>query len=286
MKKWGAAPHQGRAGRSREREDRPSEAAERTPERRERSPEGGLQISVVIPTLNEGNEIAGAVESVRRHAVGPEPEIAVIDSGSLDDTVTIARRLSVRVEVDGTLGSRAAACNRGAGKTVGEILLFLHADSRVPPAFDGIIRSALADPGVVGGAFEFALDGPEWRLRAVEGINRVRYRIRKRFFGDQGIFVRRTVFDRVSGFPSAPILEDARFCARARRQGEMRLLPAPMRTSPRRFYNGGILTTLAADVLIVLVDLAGLPVEAFAGWYRRDNLLRGHRDESAAPSPT
>lgn len=243
-----------------------------------------MRLSVVIPTLNEAGQIAEAIETLRRRTVGSEPEILVMDSGSVDETVRIARSCNVRVEVDPALSCRAAACNAGAARTTGDVLLFLHADSRVPERFDEVIRDALASEGVTGGAFEFVLDGPEWRLRIVEWINRIRYRIRSRFYGDQGIFVRRAVFDAVDGFPRTSILEDAHFCALARRVGPMRLVPSRMLTSPRRFYNGGILTTLAFDVLIVLVDLAGLDVGRFGALYRRDNLRRGSM-ESLARGP-
>lgn len=234
-----------------------------------------MQLSIVIPTLNEATEIAGAIETIRRCTVGAPPEVLVLDSGSGDRTVEIARRCGVRVVVDPSLLSRAAACNAAAAQTTGDTLLFLHADSRVPVGYDEIIRTALAPVSVAGGAFEFALAGPEWRLRVVEGINRLRYRVRARYFGDQGIFVRRQVFDLVGGFPPLAILEDAYFCARAGKLGVMGLVDTPMLTSPRRFYRGGILTTLALDIIIVMADLAGLDPERFAGRYRQDNLRRG-----------
>jgi len=234
-----------------------------------------VRLSVVIPTLNEATQIADAIAAVRRHCVGPPPEIVVVDSGSVDDTVAIARDCGVSVSVDGGLGSRAAACNAGAARTRGDALLFVHADSRVPRGYDAVIGETLSRAGVAGGAFEFALAGPELRLRLVEIVNRVRYRIRGRFYGDQGIFVRRSVFDAVGGFPEVAILEDAHLCARVRAAGRMRLVRDVMPTRPRRFSVGGTLTTLLTDGLIVLVDMVGLDPGIFGSWYRRDNLRRG-----------
>lgn len=234
-----------------------------------------MRLSVVIPTLNEATQIAGAIAALRRHCVYPPPDLVVIDSGSVDDTVSIARDCGARVSVDRGLGSRAAACNAGAARTRGDALLFLHADSRVPQGYDEVIRKTLSGSRVAGGAFEFALAGPELRLRLVEIVNRVRYRTRGRFYGDQGIFVRRSVLEAVGGYPEVPILEDARLCARARRIGPMRLVRDVMPTSPRRFYDRGILTTLVTDSLIVLVAVVGLDPGVFGAWYRRNNVRRG-----------
>lgn len=244
-----------------------------------------MKLSVIIPTLNEAEFVATAIDSARRMAGGAPVEIIVADCGSADRTVAIARSCEVLVEKGPMLTSRARACNAGAAAATGDTLLFLHADSRPPPGYDMLIAKALADPANVGGAFEFALDGPERRLRLVEWINRLRYRLRRRYFGDQGIFVRRPVFERLGGFPDESILEDAHFCATLLRSGGMPLVEGRMPTSPRRFYNGGILRTLMFDCLIILGDLVGSPLDAPARFYRRDNLARaGRRPDRESPS--
>lgn len=234
-----------------------------------------MRLSVIIPTLNEARELRETVRLVRSHSGDPAIEIIVADSGSTDDTSKIARETHLRLTVGPSLNSRAKACNAGARLATGDTLLFLHADSHVPPHFDALIADALKEPHVVGGAFEFKLDGPEWRLRLVEIINRLRYRCRARYYGDQGIFVRRATFEAVGGYPDIPIMEDPRFCQEVRAFGAMLLLPAPMLTSPRRFYNGGILRTLAFDVFIVTLDFLRLHPEWLAKKYHRENRLRG-----------
>ncbi len=241
-----------------------------------------MRISVIIPALNEAGLLAETIRVLRRRTSGVPVQVVVADCGSEDRTRAIAAACSAVVETDPSVTSRAEACNAGAAAAVGDVLMFLHADSRVPQRYDELIRETLADAGVVGGAFEFKLDGPQIRLRIVEWIDRLRYRLRGRFYGDQGIFVRRDTFDRLGGFPTIGILEDAHFCAAARRLGAMRLRPEEMLTSPRRFYAGGILTTLAFDVLIVLTDLLGLTPKRFARAYRRDNEHRGTRVREAA----
>ncbi len=234
-----------------------------------------MRLSVVIPTLNEAAGLGETIAVLRSRTTGPQVELIVADCGSVDDTRTVAMRSGARVVSAPQPASRAQACNSGAATATGDYVLFLHADSHVPHQYDALIREALACPDVVGGAFEFKLDGREWRLRLVEWVNRLRYRMRGRFYGDQGIFIRRGAFEQVGGFPAVGILEDAHFCAKARRLGGMRLVDAEMLTSPRRFYAGGILRTLAFDVLIVLADLAGLNAGRFADAYGRDNTRRG-----------
>ena len=234
-----------------------------------------MRLSVVIPTLNEAAGLAEAIAVLRARTAGCPVQVIVADCASVDDTAAIARRCGAILRTGEGVVSRARACNAGAEVADGDTLLFLHADSTVPHGFDLLIDEALSSPGVVGGAFEFQLDGPQRRLRLVEWINRLRYRVRGRFFGDQGIFVRRPIFERIGGFPNIGLLEDARFCADARHLGTMRLIKANMLTSPRRFYNGGILRTLAMDGTIVLADMMGLSPKWFAGAYVQDNIRRG-----------
>src|SRR5205823_3797370 len=153
-------------------------------------------------TLNEAGYLAAAVDAVRRRAVlGPPHEIIVADCGSADGTATLAQQLGTRVVCEQPpLASRAAALNRGAAAATGDVLLFLDADTLVPRAYDRAVRRAVRDARVVGGAFEFLLDGPQLGLRVVEIVNRVRYRLWPLYYGDQGIFVRAATFRRVGGY--------------------------------------------------------------------------------------
>ena len=210
-------------------------------------------------------------------------EIIVADCGSTDGTARIAKDTGLCVTTNASLTSRARACNAGAAVATGDALLFLHADSRVPARFDRLIEEALRDPRVGGGAFEFALDGPELRLRLVEAVNRLRYRCHARYYGDQGIFVRRAVFEAAGGFPDIPIMEDAHLCRKISAFGTMPLVHTPMLTSPRRFYNGGILRTFAFDVLIGVWDFMRFNPNSLSQKYRRDNQRRGRRPAQSSP---
>ena len=240
-----------------------------------------MNLSVIIPTLNEATCLSETISELRNRCAGKPPEVIVADCGSTDATMAIAAGCGARRIAGPRITNRARACNAGAAAASGDVLLFLHADCRPPQNFDASIERTLAKPKTVGGAFEFRLDGVQWRLRFVELVNRVRYRLRGRYFGDQGIFIRRSTFARIGGFPDIGILEDAHLSARARREGLMRLVPRDMFTSPRRFYDGGILRILALDFSIVVLDLLGLDAQCFASNYRRNNLRRA---SSAKPA--
>jgi rSAM/selenodomain-associated transferase 2 len=236
-----------------------------------------MRLSIIIPTLNEARHLAATVAAARCRAVLGPHEIIVADCGSADGTADVALRLGTHlVRAPPAPSSRAAALNRGAADATGDVLLSLDADTLVPRGYDRAIRQALRDPLAVGGAFEFALDGPQLGLRLVELINRIRYRIWPLYYGDQGIFVRAAVFRRVGGYPEQRLLEASDFCKRIRRQGKLVLLRKYMKTSPRRFVEGGIYRVLAQDVRIWWLDLIGRPTEHYGLAYQENNRRRGN----------
>jgi rSAM/selenodomain-associated transferase 2 len=236
-----------------------------------------MRLSILIPTLNEARYLPQAVAQVRlQAALRPPHEIIVADCGSSDGTADLAERLGTNlVKRQPPLSSRAAALNRGADAATGDVLLFLDADTLLPRGYDRAIDQALRDPLVLGGAFEFALDGPHLGLRLVEIVNRVRYRLWPLYYGDQGIFVRAAVFRRVGGYPERRLLEASDFCKRVGRVGRLVLVRKYARSSARRFVEGGIYRVLAHDCLIWGLDLLGKPTEQFGPAYQEDNHRRG-----------
>jgi rSAM/selenodomain-associated transferase 2 len=236
-----------------------------------------MRLSIIIPTLNEADYLPAAVGQAHRHAVlGPPHEILVADCGSLDGTVDLAMRLGTHlIQEQPAPTCRAAALNQGAARATGDVLLFLDADTLVPRGYDKAIQHALAVRGVVGGAFEFAMDGPQWGLRLVELISRVRYRLWPFYYGDQGIFVRASVFYRVGGYPGKRLLEASEFSKRLWRQGKLVLLRKYMKTSARRFLEDGIYRVLARDCRVWWLDLLGKDTETFAMAYQENNRRRG-----------
>jgi rSAM/selenodomain-associated transferase 2 len=238
-----------------------------------------VKLSVIIPTLNEARYLAAAVRALRTRAVlGASHEVIVADCGSTDGSAELAARLgTVVVQDNPRLDSRAAALNAGAAHATGDVMLFLDADTHAPQGYDRAIERALRDPHVVGGAFEFALDGSELGLRIVEFINRVRYRIWPYFYGDQGIFVRASVFHQIGGYPRRRILEASDLCRKLNRKGKLVLLHKPMKTSPRRFLDGGVYRVLAHDAWVWMLDMMRLSTERYGPAYQHENWRRGQR---------
>ncbi|MGE3805429.1 MAG: TIGR04283 family arsenosugar biosynthesis glycosyltransferase [Gemmataceae bacterium] len=235
-----------------------------------------MQLSIVIPTLNEAEHLEQAVGCARKHAWRGAPEIIVSDCGSRDETVAVAQRLCVHVvQSVPHADSKAAALNRGAACAGGNVLLFLDADSLLPAGYDAAIECAMAKPGAIGGAFQFALDGPQWRLRIVEVVNRIRYRLWPRYYGDQGLFVRVDVFRRAGAFPKRRLMEAAVFSGRLARFGRLVLVNKCMKTSPRRFVSGGILRVLTFDAWLWWLDWLGYNTDSYAAGYWRENHERG-----------
>jgi rSAM/selenodomain-associated transferase 2 len=230
-------------------------------------------ISIIIPARNEAAHLVATLAYLREHAPPTLAEVIVAEAGSLDATADVARRWAAVVH--GHDSTRAGLMNAGARAAKGDVLFFLHADSVPPPDFMMLIRAALADPLAVGGAFDHQFSEPVLGLRLVSTIDRIRFRLTKNYYGDQGIFVRRAVFDRMGGFPDRAILEDLEFSRRMKRYGRTVLIPRPVRTSGRKFLNGGITKTFLWIVWLLALHTLRFDTERYAAMYRRDNDQRG-----------
>ncbi len=233
-----------------------------------------MNLSIIIPTLNEADYLASTIEHLRQNS-SSDHEIIVIDSGSTDLTCEIADTLGVKlINYKGKVLGKAQVLNHAAGFASGEVFLFLDADTLVPTGFDISITAVLMDREVVGGAFEFTLDGPEFGLRVVELINRTRYRVRQRYYGDQGVFVLSDTFSRIGGYPEVSLFESAHLCKSLRKEGKLKLIRKKIMTSPRRFLDGGIYNVLWGDIKLWFFDLMGVSVEKYAAPYWKENELR------------
>ena len=185
-----------------------------------------IKLSIIIPTLNEADYITSTLSSIIvNKCYENKPEIIVVDSGSTDNTADIARPLVDKlILLKPASSGKWEALNKGAEKCSGEILLFLDADTIVPKNYDREIENVLMKSNIVGGAFEFTLDGEEFGLRVVELINRVRYRVRHSFYGDQGFFVRSDIFHKAGMFPARRLFETSAMCRKLRRYGKLILI--------------------------------------------------------------
>lgn len=194
-----------------------------------------MRISVVIPTLNEVHHVSLAIESARSQG---DCEIIVVDGGSSDGTAAAAGGAD-RVVI--APRGRAQQQNAGAGIASGDVLLFLHADCRLKPGALESIRHALADERCVGGCFRQSIESPRLKYRLVERGNALRVKLCKWAYGDQGIFVRRAMFQQIGAFPELALMEDLFLMKKLKRAGRVVLLDAEINVSPRRWEKQGVL---------------------------------------------
>jgi rSAM/selenodomain-associated transferase 2 len=199
-----------------------------------------MTIAIVIPTLNEEDKIA---ETIRHTADLGFDEIVVVDGGSSDQTRTMVESLSLARFVTSPPG-RASQLNAGAKACRGDILVFLHADTLLPVTARRAIESALADPIVGGGRFDVQFDSATMWGTVISAFMNLRSRLTKISTGDQALFVRRDVFERLGGFAEIPLMEDVEFSVRLNRAGATAALRETVTTSFRRWEQLGPLRTI------------------------------------------
>lgn len=219
-----------------------------------------MKISVVIPALNEAGFIARAISSVRDQC--EETEIIVVDGGSTDRTPDRARSFA---RVVTAAPGRASQMNIGAKASQSDLLLFLHADSILHPHALTHLREALDDPETVGGTFTLRFDSSRFPLGLLSYLTRFRFRLFH--FGDQGIFVRKSVFESIEGFRDIPIMEDLDLLNRLRRLGRVCLVRKPITTSARRFLENGPVRQQLLNCFLVCCFLLGASPWTLARWY-------------------
>lgn len=205
---------------------------------------GELSISIIIPVLNEERQIAGTLASLTEVLDGGI-EVIVADGGSQDRTVEIAKRFEGMEVIESGLANRGAQMNAGASIAHHDVLLFLHADVKLPSRALTAIRLALSDDRVSGGCFElrFPVDERRSLHLVASGIN-LRTRLFRTATGDQAIFVRRSVFTDLGGFEPLPLMEDIQFFNRLKRFGRVAILPEKVEISPRRWIQRGVWRTV------------------------------------------
>ncbi len=221
-----------------------------------------LSLAVVIPALNEESSIEAAVASAWEAGAD---EVVVSDGGSTD--ATRDRAASVARVVLSPRG-RAAQMNAGAAATRSDVVLFLHADSRLPRDAAALVRGVLADPLVGAGAFRMRFDAPGLYWRFISTLAHARAFWWGITLGDQAIFARRETLRLLGGYRPLPILEDLDFADRARRATRFRVLKAEVRTSARRWERRGRLRTSALNWAILVLYRLGARPEALARLYR------------------
>ncbi len=226
----------------------------------ERSPD---LVSVVVPTLDEEKHIGPLLEDLQK---ARRVEVIVVDGGSRDRTVCRAQEMGAHV-IESPPG-RARQMNRGAAAARGRLIFFVHADSRLPSGFGDLLRQALNLPGVAAAAFGLRIEAPGSGLRFVEFWANLRSRVLQMPYGDQGLGIAAGLFESIGGFPDLPIMEDFVLVRRLHARGRIVILPAAVRTSPRRWLTVGVGRTTLINQAIVCAYLAGVPPQKLARFYR------------------
>jgi rSAM/selenodomain-associated transferase 2 len=208
-----------------------------------------VTFTVIIPTLNEAGVIAATLERTARQRF---EDIIVVDGGSTDGTRMIVQSFVTGMSPEATVcvrlipasAGRARQLNAGAAVAMGDVLLFLHADSHLPAQARASMEQALTDPEVVGGRFDVRFDRPSVWGRVISTLMNVRSRLTRISTGDQAIFVRRPTFEELGGFSDVPIMEDIDFTLRLKRIGRTAALLDCVTTSFRRWERHGPMRTI------------------------------------------
>ena len=212
-----------------------------------------IEISVIIPTFNEEETISQCLETVIDI---PGIEVIVADGGSTDRTVEIAEQHRDVKVVTSVMG-RSIQMNKGAESSCGGILLFLHADCVLPREAILNVRAVFEGSLFVGGAFKIRLLSDKLFYRVIEkGIN-FRSKIFKLPYGDQGLFVKRSVFEHLGGFREMPNCEDLDFVCRLKKHGKIIILDEKISSSIRRWKNHGILRTSFRNQFLLVSYILG-----------------------------
>jgi rSAM/selenodomain-associated transferase 2 len=226
--------------------------------------DAALKISVIIPALNEAKNLPQTLAAVR---TANGIEVVIVDGGSQDETVKVAK--SFQAKVIAAPPGRAMQMNWGADAATGDLLLFLHADTRLPQQWDQWVRQILNRPGVVAGAFNLAIAGEGLGLRLVEWGVGVRSRFFQLPYGDQAIFLTAKVFQELGGFPNLPIMEDFELMRQLKQRGRVEITPVAILTSGRRWQKLGVLRTTLINQLIIAGYFLGISPHQLVSWYRQ-----------------
>jgi rSAM/selenodomain-associated transferase 2 len=225
-------------------------------------------ISVIIPVLNEAERINSCIEYLYGDGSGVAFEVIVVDGDPEGNTINQIKDDAV-IKIIAPRG-RALQMNAGADIAVGEILLFLHADTRLPENGLGLIKSVMDNGEFVGGAFSLGIDSERFAFRIIEFGASLRYRFVRIPFGDQAIFIRRDYFNSIGRYSEIPIMEDAELMHRIKKlNGRIDILKERVQTSPRKWEEDGIIYATLRNYLMQFLFLIGVsPARLLKLYYR------------------
>ena len=226
-----------------------------------------MKISIVTPVFNEPR-IPLFLRDLKRkcgQSVWEQAEIIVVDGDPAGSTIELISDPAVKTGI--AQKGRARQQNFGAKMAQGAVLLFLHADTRLPGNFTNLIRKTI-HVGFSGGAFDLQIDSPHPLLRFTSRIGSFRSRITGIPYGDQGIFITRSLFEKIGGFPDLPLMEDIALMLRIKKSRKaFTILPDKAVTSPRMWYKKGILYTMIRNPILALLYYLGVSPRILVRFY-------------------
>jgi rSAM/selenodomain-associated transferase 2 len=238
-------------------------------------------LSVVIPVLDEEQHLEAVLPDLKTTC--PGTEVVVVDGGSEDGTRDVVARFPGITLVSSARG-RARQMNAGAAAAGGAVLLFLHADTRLPPGAAAAVLAALDDPATVGGRFDVAFDNPHPAFRMIAALMNVRSRLSRICTGDQAIFVRRRTFEALGGYRDIPLMEDVDFTRRLKRAGRLACLRQRVTTSARKWEREGIIRTIVLMWTLRGLWFCGVAPERLHRWYYPPMAAADPEPRGAAPA--
>ena len=227
-----------------------------------------IKISLIIPVFNEAKIIEKYLLKI---PMKPDLEVIIVDGQSDDQTIALCENINLKFKpkiVTSPSKGRANQMNFGASLATGEYLCFLHLDSQLPFDYITQIEDLLSQPNTIAGAFSLAIDAPQFSFRLLEKLVNGRSRLFSLPYGDQGLFLKASVFRLMGGFAPMPIMEDYEFVQRLKKQGKIQISQASVLTSSRRWQKLGILKTTLINQGMILGYYLKIDPEILASWYR------------------
>lgn len=223
-------------------------------------------VSVVVPCWNDPAALRSLLTTIV--ALSGVEETIVADASSTDDCQAIAIAAGARV-VACSSANRGRQMNAGARVSCGDVLLFQHADTQLTQAHLIALKQTMEDADIAGGAFHRKFDARHPLLRWLERPARLFAKLGGPMFGDQSVFVRRQVFQRLGGFAEIPLMEDLEFSRRLRKGGRVKVIDPPIRSSARHHQLRGAWRTSIRNALLIALYRAGVPTQKLHAWYYR-----------------